>query len=204
MKNLIAVTLGLKVKTGRAIAVLLRGPVDAPTVLKRGELMLADSSDPDTWQPYHVLMDLPWDEAEAAVQPTARTIRIAASKAVSEWARDARASGFRLYGVGLVAGSLQDPSKVGSPHIRAHTAEGKLYRDALETGADRLKVFRRCFAEGDLYETAAAELGLSAAGLKERVSAFGVGVGRPWRADEKAATAAAWAVLAREGNSVDE
>ena len=198
MKNSIVVTIGLRVKTGRAIAVLLRGPADAPVVLKRGELMLADSSEPNTWQPYHVVMELPWDEAEVAVQPTARIIRLAASKAISEWARDARSLAFRLSGVGLVAGSLQDPSKVGSPHIRAHTAEGRLYREALEYGVDKLKVFRRSFAEGDLYETAALELGLSVTSLKERVSGFGAAVGRPWRSDEKAATAAAWAVLARK------
>ena len=197
MKNSM-VTIGLKVKTGRAIAILLRGPADSPAVLKRGELILADSSAADTWQPYHVVMDLPWDEAEVAVKPTARIIRIAAFKAISEWAEDARTSGLALSGVGLVAGSLQDPSKVGSPHIRAHTAEGRLYREALERGADELKVFRRCFAERDLYEAAAAELGLSVAGLKERVSGFGAAVGRPWRADEKAASAAAWAVLARK------
>ena len=65
MKRLISVSIGLRVKTGRAIAVLLRGPADAPTVLKRGELMLADSNEPDTWQPYHVVMDLPWVEAES-------------------------------------------------------------------------------------------------------------------------------------------
>src|SRR5258705_5323481 len=132
MKKSIAVTIGLKVKTGRAIAVLLRGPADAPAVLKRGELMLADSSEPDTWQPYHVVMDLPWEEAEEAVQPTARRIRTAASKAISEWASDARASGFNLSGVGLVAGSLQDPSKIGSPHIRACTAAGKPYHESPE------------------------------------------------------------------------
>ena len=198
MKKLIPVSIGLRVKTGRAIAVLLRGPAKSPSVMKRGELMLADSNEPDTWQPYHVVMDLPWDEAERAVKETARIIRKAASKAISEWAAEARTSDFDLSGVGVVAGSLQDPSKIGSPHIRAHAAEGRLYREALETGADKLKLFRRCFAEDDLYETVAAELGLSVATLKERVCEFGVAVGSPWRADEKAAAAAAWAVLARK------
>ena len=198
MKKPIPVSLGLRVKTGRAIAVLLRGPAAAPTVVKRGELMLADSNEPDTWQPYHVVMDLPWDEAEQAVQKTARIIGMAGSKAISEWAREARTSGFTISAVGIVAGSLQDPAKIGSPHIRAHAAEGRLYREALERGADKLKLFRRCFAEEKLYETAAAELGLSVARLKERVSEFGAPVGRPWRADEKAAAAAAWAVLGRK------
>jgi hypothetical protein len=135
-------------------------------VLKRGELLLADSNEPDTWQPYHVVMDLPWDEAERAVQKTAHIVRVAGSKAIAEWARDARTLGFTLSSVGIVAGSLQDPSKIGSPHIRAHAAEGRLYREALERGADKLKLFRQCFAEDELYETAAAQLGFSVATLK--------------------------------------
>ena len=200
MKDLIPVSIGLRVKTGRAIAVLLRGPAASPEVLKRGELTLADSNEPDTWQPYHVVMDLPWNEAREAVKGTARIIRNVASKALSEWTRDARASGFKVVGVGLVVGSLQDPAKIGSPHIRAHAAEGQLYREALEQGVQKLRLFSRCFAEAGLYEEAGAELGLSVAGLKERVSGFGTAVGRPWRSDEKAATAAAWVVLSTQWN----
>ena len=197
MKETTSVSLGLRVKTGKAIAVLLRGPVKSPVVLKRGELILADSNEPDTWQPYHVLMDLPWNEAEEAVRGTAKLIRKAASKAIREWAREAVTSGLDLWGVGLVAGSLQDPSKIGNPHIRAHAAEGRLYREALEKGADGLNLFRCCFTEDDLYEAAASELGLSVAVLKAQASELGHAVGSPWRADEKAATIAAWVVLKR-------
>jgi hypothetical protein len=197
MKRAISVSIGLRVKTGKAIAVLFGGSPSSPAVLKRGELLLADPNEPDTWQPYHVVMDLPWDEAEQAVQKTARIVRMAGATAISEWVRDAKTLGFTLSRVGIVAGSLQDPSKIGSPHIRAHAAEGKLYRESLERGADKLNLIRQCFAEDDLYETVASQLGFSVATLKERVSEFGAAVGRPWRADEKAATAAAWAVLAK-------
>ena len=197
MKESILVAMGLRVKTGKAIAVLLRGPVKSPTVIKRGELLLADPDEPDTWQPYHVVMDLPWKQAQEATRKTSRRIRAAGSQAVGAWAREVRSSGLELCSAGIVAGSLQDPSKVGNPHIRAHTAEGKLFREALEVAADGLKLSRYSFLEEEIYETAATELKRPVEALKERVTELGAAVGRPWRAEEKAATAAAWVMLAR-------
>ena len=197
MNESILVAMGLRVKTGKAIAVLLRGPVKSPTVIKRGELLLADPDEPDTWQPYHVVMDLPWKEAQRAALRTTGLIRAAGSEAVGNWAREVRESGLELCGVGIVAGSLEDPSKVGNPHIRAHTAEGQLFREALEMAADSLSLSRYCFVEEKIYEAGAPELACSAEALKARVSELGVAVGRPWRALEKAATAAAWVMLAR-------
>jgi len=197
MKESILVTMGLRVKTGKAIAVLLRGPVKSPTVIKRGELLLADPDEPDTWQPYHVVMDLPWEEAQKAVRRTSGLIRAAGSQAVGNWAREVQELSLELCGVGIVAGSLQDPSKVGNPHIRAHTAEGQLFRETLEMAADALKLSQYSFLEEDIYEAVATELKRPAEALKERMSELGAAVGRPWRAEEKAATAAAWVMLAR-------
>ena len=197
MNESILVAMGLRVKTGKAIAVLLRGPVKSPKVIKRGEMLLADPDEPDTWQPYHVVMDLPWKEAQKAARRTTGLIRAAGSEAVGNWAREVRASSLELCGVGIVAGSLQDPSKVGNPHIRAHTAEGQLFREALEMAADSLSLSRYCFVEEKIYEAGAPELACNAEALKARGAELGVAVGRPWRALEKAATAAAWVMLAR-------
>jgi hypothetical protein len=51
------------------------------------------------------------------------------------------------------------------------------------------------FAEKGLEARAASELGLSPAALKARLAEFGRTVGRPWRADERAAATAAWLAL---------
>jgi hypothetical protein len=50
-------------------------------------------------------------------------------------------------------------------------------------------------AEPGLEAKAASDLGLSPAALKARLAAFGQSVGRPWRADERAAAMAAWLAL---------
>jgi hypothetical protein len=102
-----------------------------------------------------------------------------------------------LRGLGIVAGSDQDPSKIGNPHIRAHAAEGRLFREAIEAGADSLHLSRCCFLEKEIYETAAAELRLSVAAVKKRAAEFGASVGRPWRGDEKVAAVSAWVMLHR-------
>jgi hypothetical protein len=195
MKNALQGSVGLRVKTGKAIAVILSGPVARPVVLKRGELILADPNIADTWQPYHAVMDLPWPKAELAVKKTARSITSAAYRSLRDWTRQAQEAGLTLCGVGAVAGSLADPAKIGNPHIRAHAAEGRLFREAVEAAAEQLKLFHCCFAEDGLYEAAAAELGITLSSLKTRAAELGATVGRPWRGDEKAAAVAAWLVL---------
>jgi hypothetical protein len=189
-------SIGLRVKTGRAVAVVLGGTTKHPIVLLRGELVIGNSAVPDTWQPYHVVMDLPWTEAEAAVKKNARLIHTAAKKQLTSWSRETQGFNRELKSVGIVVGSLQDPARIGNPHIRAHAAEGRLFRVSLERAADQLGLPRLGYIEDSLFKEVAGEIGLSETELKKRVTALGDQIGRPWRADEKAAAAAAWAALA--------
>ena len=62
------VAIGLRAKTGRAIVVVIGGSADCPTVLAKCEISLVDPKIPETAQPYHVVMDLPWQQSERAVQ----------------------------------------------------------------------------------------------------------------------------------------
>jgi hypothetical protein len=196
------VCIGLRVKTGKAIAVMLCGPAKSPVVIKRGELLLADNASPDTWQPFHVVMELPWTRAVQAVKPMETRIKSITVNSLRAWAKEASSSGLELTGVALVVGSQQDPARIGNPHIRAHAAEGRLYREALEAAARAIKLPARVFVEDALYEIAARELRLAESELKERVSALGKQVGPPWRANEKSAAAAAWAGLGDAGRRV--
>ncbi len=192
-------SIGLRVKTGRAIAVVLEGPVESPSLWKRQELILADFRTQATWQPYHPVMDLPWEEAEIAVRKTALAIHAAARRALGELVRQVSAAGLKLCGVGVVGGSALDPARIGNPHIRAHAAEGRLYRKALETAAQARRVSASFFTERNVYEGAARVLKRGTATLKGSVSGLGGKAVRPWRADEKAAALAAWIVLALAG-----
>ncbi len=191
----IAASIGFRIRTGRAIAVVLGGPVKSPTVWKRAELVLSDPKKPDIWQPYHPVMDLPWEQAQEKVRGVAKGVRAKAAEGFGALVREVRAAGFELRGAGIVSGGSVDPEKIGNPHIRAHAAEGRLYREAVESGADACGVPRRWFSEKTLYEQAASAIGCSASVMKNRVAALGQKIVKPWAADEKLAALAAWVVL---------
>ena len=119
--------IGLRTKTARAIAIVLGGPVSAPQTICRAELRLASPHLPATYQPYHEVMELPWDRAEAAVQETVVAIEAVASEALGGLARDVRARGFAVVSVAIVGAPARRLESIGNPHIRAHAAEGVLY-----------------------------------------------------------------------------
>ena len=190
------VSIGLRAKTARAIAVVLAGPADLPRVLKRTELILADPRVPATSQPYHEVMGLPWEQATEAVKGTAAIIEAVAAKALAALVQEAQSTGLKVCCVGIVGAGERKLEKIGSTHIRAHAAEGVLFRRVLEVAAEANGLPMRTFVEQGLAELAASELKHSTAVLARLVTDLGGSVGRPWRADEKAATMGAWLALA--------
>jgi len=101
----------------------------------------------------------------------------------------------RIRGVALVVGSTIDPATIGNDHIRAHALEGQLFRTALEGAARADRLPCTTHVERALYDTAAARLKRPATAIKGVVAELGRAVDGPWRADEKAATVAAWLML---------
>ena len=190
------VSIGLRAKTGRAIAVILGGRIGAPQLLKREAIKLADPAFPETYQPYHEVLDLSWDKAQVAVRKIASRIEKTASKEIARLVREARSDGASICGVGIVGAGDRNLEKIGSTHIRAHAAEGVLFRAVLEAGAAANELFNRRFDERGLDQTAVEQLNLPAAKIKAQLAEMGRSAGSPWRADEKAAAMAAWLVLA--------
>jgi hypothetical protein len=195
--NLEPASLGLRAKSGRAIGVILSGPSHAPRVVRRVELLLSDPSIPGTAQPYHEVMDLPWEQATISVRKFTKKIEAIASRALAGILKHAQSEGHVARAVGIVGAGNRDPGKIGSTHIRAHAAEGVLFRAVLEIAADASKVRRITFDQKNIVETAALELKLSPEKLRARLAEMGRAAGSPWRADEKAAAAAAWVALVR-------
>jgi hypothetical protein len=191
----IAVALGFRAKTGRAIFAALAEPYTAPEFFWRGETALVDPKLPATSEPYHFVMELPWEQALVDVQPLVARIEIAASDAVASLIRDVRAMNGKVCAIGIV-GSVDRPiAKIGNPHIRAHAAEGILFRRVLESAAKRHKIPFRAFSEVEVAASAASELG-GAAKVGAHLKLLGRTAGAPWRADERAAATAAWLALA--------
>jgi hypothetical protein len=190
-------TLGFRVKSGCAVAVLLGGSAQTPAVLDRRVIELCDPGFPETRRPYHAAMGkLETDGAK--IQRRRKVVVRAAEQSVSELIKEHAANDISVRGAALVVGSQIDPAKIGNPHVRAHALEGQLFRTVLEDALRSSEVRSIVVRERDLYKRAAEVLGRSELELKVEVATLGRGRKGPWRADEKAACLAAW-VARREG-----
>src|ERR1700720_5005585 len=95
-------SIGFKAKTGRAVAVVLCGPAESPQIAKRTELALTDPRVPETSQPHHEVMELPWVEAQVAVQPFVSAIERVATAALAQLVRELQSESLKVVGVGIV------------------------------------------------------------------------------------------------------
>jgi predicted DsbA family dithiol-disulfide isomerase len=188
-------SIGFRSKTGRAIAVALTAGASGPEFIGRWEISLHDPKIPATGQPHHEVMELPWAQAQRAVRPIERRIEKIAAAALAALARELKTRGFGLAAVGVTGSPDRSLEKLGNFHIRAHAAEGILFRRVIETAAEKHKLRWRGFSDRDVLQTAAAELGLREEQVTDMLTGVGRAAGRPWRQDERAASAAAWLVL---------
>jgi hypothetical protein len=189
--------LGLRAKTARAIAVVLAGPHPSPAAIERAELSLMSPANPATFQPFHAVLELPWEEAEIAVRPVEAAIVALAAEAIAQVVHEVRSRGFGIERVAVVGAPERNLASIGNPHIRAHAAEGVLYRRVLELGAAAIGLATTLAVEKQLLARAPALLGLSTGEFTESLAGFGQVLGRPWRSDEKLAATGAWLALDR-------
>jgi hypothetical protein len=189
------VAIGLRAKTGRAIAVVLGGSPDAPIVLLKTEIKLVDPKVRATQQPYHLVMELPWPQWQRAVSQTAKAIERVAAKALAKLIAELQTAGHKPAGVGVVGAPDRDLARIGNPHIRAHAAEGVLFRHVLERGAAANGLKCKAFSDRNFDEGAAAQLKKDYSRVRTRIYNLRESVSPPWRTDEKQAAMAAWIVL---------
>jgi hypothetical protein len=197
MKQSNLVAIGLRAKTARAIAVVLGGTADAPVVLTKTEIRLADPKIPATAQPYHEVMDLPWEDSQRLVRKYANAIEKIARKALAQIVKELRSKGMQISGVGIVGAGDRDLTRIGNSHIRAHAAEGILFRQVLDQAAESNGLEWRTFPDRQFDQIAAAELRARHMAVKQKLNDMGRLLAPPWRADEKQAATAAWLVLHR-------
>jgi hypothetical protein len=96
---------------------------------------------------------------------------------------------------GLVVGSVIDPATVGNPHIRAHANEGRLFRTVLADALAARQIACDIIVDKTLGALSAQTLKRTPAQVASALGEFGRTLGGPWRAEEKAAAAAAWMAL---------
>jgi hypothetical protein len=193
-----AIALGFRVKSGYAIAVALRGPASAPAIVARRVVELCDPAVAETRQPYHAELHAPERDRRALGRRVA-IVKRCASRSITALLNDAGWSDGNCGDAALVVGSMIDPATVANPHIRAHASEGALFRDVLRDALRAHGVRCDVFTEKQLAASAVAGLQRNDAAIKRVVAQFGKAAGRPWRAEEKAASTAAWMMLPPNG-----
>lgn len=194
-KNSNSVSIGFRARTGRAIAVVLGGSRGSPFVVKKFEIKLTDPGIPATFQPYHEVMELTWEEGQKVVRKYVRVIEAVAQKIFAKSVKELEAKGFAVIGAGVVGSRDRDLARIGNYHIRAHAAEGILFRRVLELAAETSGVPARNFPDRELEKIATSELRLSPDRMKQELRDLGRPLDPPWRGDEKQAATAAWLML---------
>jgi len=189
------VSIGLRAKTGRAIAVALSGSPASPIVLLKTEIKLVDPKDPATGQPYHEVMELPFAQWERAVSKPAKAIARVATKTLAKLIAELEADGHKVAGAGVIGAPDRDLARIGNPHIRAHAAEGVLFRRVLEIGAESNGLRWQAFSDREFEKAVATQLGAEYSKIKQSLDDLRQSVSPPWRTDEKQAAMAAWIVL---------
>jgi hypothetical protein len=181
------IALGFRSHSGWAALVAVAGTIDAPRVLERRKIVIADPEMPGSKQPYHAAAELPFPEGEALVRRAIESSRALALEALSARVKALRSRGHEVAGCGVVLGSgkaLPPLENVLASHALIHTAEGEMFRDVLVWAAEECR----------LPVMGVREKSLDPASL-ERIGSLGKLIGPPWTQDQKYATVAAFMAL---------
>jgi hypothetical protein len=149
--------LGLRVKSGWAAAVLLRGPASSPRLGDVRRIDLSDPRFPETRQPYHAAMGKLEMETRK-VNRRIDAVRRIAKKSITTLLARYRGKRYTVKSASLVVGSQIDPDSIANPHIRAHAFEGQLFRSVIEEALQTHRIRTNILIERDAYRQAAAKL----------------------------------------------
>ena len=196
--DLAPAALGLRVKSGWAMAALVSGSASSPNLRHCQSVLLSDPKVPQSKQPYHAALELPEKQAAAITTRLRKVVSSVAEASVANLVRQAADAGCTIRGAALVVGSLAEPASLHNEHIRAHALEGQLFRTVLEDAFRSRGIPCAVLLEKSAYSTAAAALGKSPAEAKSIAAALGNSHDGSWRAEEKLAALAALTALVKK------
>jgi hypothetical protein len=196
--NLKPAVIGCRAHSGWAALVIVAGAVDAPRIIDRRRIEIADPTIPGSKQPYHTAEKLTFKQAEKLVARCTERSRALARQELRAVVEHARNSGHEVTGCGIVLASgrpLPDLAATLASHALIHTAEGELFRNVIADASREMNVLVTGVKERELLEQASAVLGKSATELLSYLQKMGRELGPPWTQDEKYATLVAWLAL---------
>ena len=173
---------GLRVKTGKTLAIAITGAAASPRAVLREQVALADPAEPASSFPYHLELE---GQPKAAVAMVRRVRRLGAS-ALQRLFKSVSAHE-RIESITVIVNTHTPPERITSPHMRAHGKEGWLFREICEQAAEAYGI--------EPLTLSIDEVPLDDRATQRVLAVLGAEFGRPWTADWKLAAAAAWRKL---------
>jgi len=166
-----------------------------PVVVDRRRLEMVD----DDRDAYHAAAERSpsADVGAALIDHITREAADGAASAIAATVGDLGRAGHRVTAAGVPSGRPLPPlASILRSHPMLHTAEGVLYRDALEEGASRNHLRVTVAPLKVLLPHAAGVLGATEESLTRTLAALGKSLGPPWQRDHREAALLAWLALA--------
>jgi len=185
--------LGFKVHIGWTAVVAVGGPPDEPQILAKTRIDVATTFDEGAV--FHGGQEMPIDDARAFIETSEKRFIERARAGLADFVKVLDA---KIIAAGMAADAarkLPPFESILKSHPLVHAAEGELYRRVFAEAAAALGVKPTRVPAKTLAASTAEALGTTPAKLDARLAALGKASGRPWAADQKQATLAAWLVL---------
>jgi hypothetical protein len=204
MTNPTQVAIGLRAHSGWAALVAVSGTRESFEVVHRQRLELADPSAGGPTQPYHEAEGQPLAKARRIVQGHADEALRRAEKALTTILDQLRHRGYKVARSVVLASSgrpLPELEAILASHALIHSADGELFRKALQDASEKRGLETVRMAEKRLLAEAASTLDVPEEELQARLRHLGKKIGPPWTEDQKLAALAAWISLLTPGKS---
>ena len=190
--------IGFRAHSGWAALVAVAGTVKSPEVIARRRIEIADPGIRGSKQPFHAAEPLEFNDAEELLGRCAESTKRLAREAVQAAIDGLRDMRCQTACCGMILGSgrtLPALQSVLASHALIHTAEGEFFRNALVEASAHCGLSVLGVKERELFEQAAARLGLAESEIERRIAEIGKPLGPPWTQDQKYAALAAWMAL---------
>ena len=174
---------GLRVRSGFAVALAAEASVPSWKVRECRRLPLAPEKGRYARFPYHPLIELEGRRGTATSQGAVADVRRVARREVAALL----AAIPTVDAAVIVGGSLIEPKSIVNPHIRVHAREGQLFRNVVARALRHARVKCEILSDRDLLAKVAAKLRWRESRLRDALTQAGRGRFRPWGRDEKLA-----------------
>ena len=188
-KNGDRATLGFSVHTGWAAMIAVAGTPASPVILDRSLVEMIPDSDRDPPRfVYHAAQELSLSAAERFVRKATEQSRTKALAALKAAVAELEKRSHRVVATGIIVSGRPvdvDLPAILKSHALLHAAEGELFREAIKSASEKLKIPVTEIRARELPARAAGMLKISAAELPDRLAKVGRTAGRPWSKDQK-------------------